>query len=207
MKKLYLNNMIPQTIKTGLLEIAQLTWHLYNKIIFFCICAYYQLLSNIEQANKVSCDHIISLDASKSDLRIPKHIAMVFTNEIDYLDLNSIARLLCWCKQLQIEAITLYDDSGRLRSREEELIKFVGSQMKLLGCEKPIHRIEGLSIISRQDGRQKFVEKISTLLKNNPEKIDVDTLQNQVGWPIDPELLINFGSPLCLRGFPPWQLR
>lgn len=130
---------------------------------------------------------------------------MSFTNEIDVLDLDAIARLLCWCKQLSISYITLYDELGKLKDRQKELTKHVECIMKTLG--RPIESIDGLNIISRTDGRQKFVDDIKELVKLKPEEICLEKVHQRVGWSTDPELLISFGSPVCLYGFPPWQLR
>lgn len=206
--------MIPQSVKLAILELAHLIWHLYNRFIFLTISTYYYLLSNIEQANK-TCDFITTTTTNAGNahlhnrnLRIPKHIALCFTNEINHLHLESIARLLCWCKQLDISHITLYDDLGRLKDMHKWLIKYIELRMRAFGCDKPIDRIEGLNIISRSDGRQKFAEDMRELVeKLKPDEINIDTVDKCVGWPSDPELLISFGYPLCLHGFPPWQLR
>lgn len=201
--------MISQKIRAGILELAQLSCYLYNRIVFIFITVYYTVLSSIEQANRVNCDQFLdNINTSSSDLRIPKHIALALSNESDYLDMQSIARLLYWCKQLRIGTITLYDDLGRLKSRHIELIKHFENHMRHLGFEKHIERLDGLNIICRRDGRQKFIEDVRELVRaNKPEIIDLQFVQNRVGWPTDPDLLINFGSPLCLHGFPPWQLR
>lgn len=198
--------MIPHTIKVALLELAHFIWYIYNRILFILVCLYYQLLSNIEQANK-TCDYITYNHTIIKNIRTPSHIAMVFTNEMDYLNLDSIARLLCWCKQLGVEYITLYDELGKLKTRQADLLKCFEFRMRLLGCEKPISCIKGLNIISRPDGRPKFIDDIRELLKGDPESVNMTKVQNSVNWISDPELLINFGSPLCLRGFPAWQLR
>jgi undecaprenyl pyrophosphate synthase len=199
--------MIPHSVKVELLEVVHFTWFLCNKIIFIIISLYYHLLSLLEQANKTS-DLISFVDVPDiTDLRIPKHIAMSFTNETNHLDLVSIAKLLCWCKQLSISYITLYDDLGRLKDKQRELIKCFESIMRTLDYNKPITVIDGLNIISNSDGRDKFVEDARMLVKLEPEDINLDTVQQRVGWPSDPDLLISFGSPLCLYGFPPWQLR
>lgn len=199
--------MIPHSVKVELLEVVHFTWYLCNKIIFITISLYYHLLSLIEQANKTS-DLISIVDVPDiTDLRIPKHIAMSFTNETNHLDLISIARLLCWCKQLSISHITLYDDLGRLKDKQKELIKCFESIMKMLDYNKPITTIEGLNIISKSEGRNKFVDDAKILVKLEPENINLETVHQRVSWPSDPELLISFGSPLCLYGFPPWQLR
>lgn len=195
--------MIPRRIKIVPLEIAHTAWFIYVRLKFIVIFSYYYILKAIEERNK-TCDKI---NVSTKDLKVPKHIALSLTNETNNLDIESIARLLCWCKQLSISFITLYDDAGRLKDLQMHLIKHVERRMKLMGYEKPIHRIEGLNIISRVDGRQKFVEDVRQLAKLRPEKIDLEVVNNRVCWPTDPELLISFGSPLCLYGFPPWQLR
>lgn len=199
--------MIPHLVKVRFLELIHYVWYICNRLIFITVCLYYHLLSTIEQANKTS--DLISIDdvSDRPDLRVPKHIALSFTNETNHLDLESIARLLCWCKQLSVSYITLYDDLGRLKDKQKDLIKCFESIMRMLGCEKPIRHIEGLNIISRSDGRQKFVEAARELVELEPENINIDTVHNRVGWPSDPQLLISFGSPLCLYGFPPWQLR
>lgn len=199
--------MIPHSVKVELLEVVHYTWYLCNKIIFITISLYYHLLSLLEQANKTS-DLISIVDVPNiTHLRIPKHIAMSFTNETNHLDLVSIARLLCWCKQLSISYITLYDDLGHLKDKQRELIKCFASIMKMLNYNKPITIIEGLNIISKSDGRKKFVDDARMLSKLEPEDINLESVDKQVGWLSDPELLISFGSPLCLYGFPPWQLR
>lgn len=192
--------MLTHHIKVTILTLAHLVWYSYNQILFWFICVYYYMLNNVEQA-------IDNADVSIKDLRTPRHIALSLTNECNHLDLASIGRLLCWCKQLGVHYITLYDDLGKLKDRQKELTKQIELQMGLLGCEKPISYIEGLNIISRSDGRQKFVEDVKELIKSKPDSIDINKVQQKVGWSSDPELLISFGTPLCLYGFPPWQLR
>lgn len=201
--------MISNRIRVGALELAQIIWYLYNRLFYTVITFYYAVLSSIEQAKKVDRDQFLdTLNASSSDLRIPKHIALAFSNEINQLDFQSIARLLYWCKQLRIDTITLYDDCGRLKSRRVELIKHFERHMRSLGFEKHIDRVDGLNIICRRDGCLKFVEDVKDLVRTTgPKNIDLQRVQERVGWPTDPELLISFGSPLCLFGFPAWQLR
>lgn len=202
--------MVPQTIKTLILDCLHLIWHLYNRLIFGLTCIYYYLLQNIEQSNK-TCNFINANNSNiplLRDLKIPKHIALSFTNEANCLDFESLARLLCWCKQLGINYITIYDDLGHIKVKQKELFKWVELKMKSIGCEKPVVRIEGLNILSKVDGRQKFFNDIKNLaIKLKPNSINLEQVQNCVGWPVDPELLISFGSPLCLYGFPPWHLR
>lgn len=201
--------MISQKIRSSILELAHFTCNLYSCIVFIIIRIYYTVLTSIEQANRVNCDQFLdNINTSASDLRIPKHIALAFSNEADNLDMQSIARLLYWCKQLRINTITLYDELGHLKSRYIEVIKHFENHVRHLGFEKHIERLDGLNIICRRDGRQKFVEDVRELVKvNRPEVIDLQFVQDRIGWPADPDLLINFGSPLCLHGFPPWQLR
>lgn len=207
-----------------ILETAHFVWYTYNRFILLLIAIYYHILNTFDNndyiyvhyqnertkssKNSSSKEHVVPVH---QPLRIPEHIAMAFTNESDDLDLNSVARLLCWCKQLGIKDVTLYDEKGKLKVKQKELFKFLEYRMGLLGHEKPISDISdirGLRIISKQDGRQKFVDDIAHLIvKLEPEDIDITSVQNCVGWPSDPELMINFGSPLCLHGFPPWQLR
>lgn len=202
--------MVPQTIKVLILDCVHLIWHLYNRLLFSLICIYYYFLETVERYNK-TCDFMNNTSSNiplLRDLRIPKHIALAFTNEANCLDLESIARLLCWCKQLGINYITIYDDLGRIKVKQKELFKCVELKIKSLGCEKPVNRIEGLNIISKEDGRKKFLEDVKDLaIKSNPKSINLELVNSRVGWPTDPELLISFGTPLCLYGFPPWQLR
>lgn len=184
------------------LVLAHFIWHIYNRLMFLSINIYYYLLNEFDNTN------YIELCQRRPFLRIPEHVAMAFTNESDRLDLDSVAKLLSWCKQLGVKHITLYDDRGKLKSSQKELYKYFEYRMSLLGYEKPISHIGGLNIIDKRDGRQKFVEDIRHLLvKLEPEDIDLNSMQSSVGWSVDPELLISFGSPLCLHGFPPWQLR
>ena len=179
------------SIRIKLLVIAYYIWHFYNRLLFICHLIYCHVLRQFK----------VNSDIPKG-LRIPKHIAMTFTNETKNLDLYSIAKLICWSKQLGVANITLYDDLGYLKLREEELFEC------LVSDEKPIGYIKGLSILSKEDGRKKFVEDVRDLLhKVEPQQVNLEKVQDYVGWTSDPELLINFGSPLCLRGFPPWQLR
>lgn len=195
-------------MKKFLLESAQFTWQLYNQITFIIISVYYHILSLIEQSTNV-CDYVNNNGQSPrgTDLRIPKHIALCFTNELNYLDIDSLSRIICWCKQLNISYITLYDELGKLKCRHKELIKLFEKRMRLLGCEKPIDYIEGLNIISRSDGRQKFIGHVKELLQLEPNNLNLERVNKQVGWNSDPEMLINFGLPQCLYGFPPWPLR
>lgn len=201
--------MVPQIIKIKLLDLAHLIWHLCNRIYFNLICIYYYLLLNFEQAH--SNNNNIPVNNHSQDLRIPKHISLAFTNEANCLDLESIARLLCWCKQLSIAYITLYDDNGNLKAKQRELFKQVELRMKSLGCgDKQIHKIEGLQIISKSDGRSKFLDDVKESIQSNTfnsKDINLAKVHNRIGWLSDPELLISFGSTLCLYGFPPWQLR
>lgn len=200
--------MVPNVIELALLELAHLLWYIYNRITFLCICIYYHILSAYEQTNNLSDFPINYHDVLSKEFRIPRHIAMSFTNEANNLDLDSIARLLCWCKQLGIHHITLYDDLGKLERKEKDLIKSFELKLETIGFEKPISNIPGLRILSRKDGRPQFVEDVKNLLRHKPEDIDLKQVQEFVGWKsCDPELLISFGTPLCLYGFPPWQLR
>lgn len=141
------------------------------------------------------------------NLRIPKHIAMAFTNESHQLDLDAISEMISWCKRLGIKYITLFDDLGRIKLQQKELFRHLEHHMSRIGYEKPVTYVKGLNILSRRDGRQRFVEDIKHLLRFEPERIDLELVNKQVGWTTDPELLISFGNHVCLHGFPPWQLR
>lgn len=198
--------MIPHPIKVTILELSHQIWNLCNIFLLGLIYAYYYVSSSIEQANK-NCDTVNNPNLPIKDLRTPKHIALSFTNEQDCLDLDAIARLLCWCRQLSIRHITLYDDLGRLKDQQKELFKHIEFIMKSFGCEKPVNRLDGLNIISKTDGREKFLSEVKEIVMLKPDSIDLETVNSRAGWPSDPDLLISFGSPLCLYGFPPWQLR
>lgn len=189
-------------INVTILQACHFICYLYRGILIpFFIWIYYQVQNVIEQVNGTS-DYV-----GQTNIRIPKHIALTFTNELDKLDLNSIARTICWCKQLGIEIITLYDDIGCLKDQEKPLIKCFEKKFRQMGYEKPIDRIDGLKILSKSDGRPKFVAHVKKLVKLNPESINLDRVQEQVSWNTDPDMLISFGYHLCLHGFPPWQLR
>lgn len=206
--------MIDQPIKRAILQLAYLILSLYHKLLLiipsveYYFCHYFQY----------------SRIAIPRNLRIPNHIALAFTDESSRLDLNSITDLICWCKQLGIKYITLYDDLGRLKAKQKELYRHLDHKASMIddgnnnGAQfqyepettiqlKNISYIKGLTILSRLDGRQKFVADIRDLLKVEPDKIDIDLVQKHVGWTCDPELLIIFGYRQCLHGFPPWQLR
>lgn len=207
--------MVWRALKVALLELAHLAWSLYTQLVAILVLLHYHLLSSLEEANKthdqIADDHHHhQRGRSARDLRLPKHIALCFTNEASRLDLESIARLICWCKQLGVAYVTLYDDPGRLKDHRGPLIGHVETRLRALGYEKPISRIEGLTILSRQDGRQRFVEDIRELVRSGPASIDLERVNQRVAcssMSCDPELLVSFGSPLCLYGFPPWQLR
>lgn len=162
---------------------------------------YYCSLSLLEQAKLV-----VNSD-DLDNLRIPKHLVMSFTNEMDDLDLDAIARLLLWSKKLGVENITLYDKLGRLKDKQKELFKFIKFIANSGNENYQVDQLDCINILSRSDGRSKFVEDIRELVKLPPEEINLELVHRRVGWTIDPELLINFGSPLCLYGFPPWPLR
>lgn len=194
--------MLDQLIKRALLHAAYFMFFLYNSLLYLTknVEHLYHYLSN--NNNKQ-----LLLINPETSLRIPQHIAMTFTNESHQLDLKSVSKLICWCKQLGVKYITLFDDLGRIRMSQKELYSHLEDQMSQIGYEKPISYIKGLNILSRTDGRQKFIHDIKGLLKYEPEKIDIDLVQKQVGWTSDPEMLISFGNHFCLHGFPPWQLR
>lgn len=194
-------------VKVALLELAHLTWNLYNQIVTLLVLLYYTILSHLEQANR-SHDQICLQHGGQ--LRVPKHMAVCFTNESSHLDLESIARLICWCKQLSVAYITLYDDVGRLKERQGKLMGHIELQLRALGYEKPISHVEGLTILSRADGRERFVEEVRKLVKLGPQDVTLEQVDNLAPGEFaccHPELLVSFGSPLCLYGFPPWQLR
>ncbi|CAA3006502.1 dehydrodolichyl diphosphate synthase complex subunit nus1 [Olea europaea subsp. europaea] len=155
---------------------------------------------------------------------------MAFTNESHNLDLNAVTDLICWCKQLGIKYITLYDDLGKLKGNQKDLFRCLDYKASLLdgnnnhpltktngnGYTRPrangtpsesINYIKGLTILSKQEGRQKFVRDIKNLLTVEPDRIDIELVQKHIGWTSDPEMLVTFGTKQCLFGFPPWQLR
>lgn len=174
------------------LETAHHLWHMCNRLIFLIISTYYVLLDYIEPS-------ITHEDLGYKNIKFPEHIAMSFTNES--LDLKSIAKLITWCEQLKISYITLYDEYGKLKDYREDLSDLI---IDHFDYRKPI---DNLNIISREDGRLKFIKDVQELVKLPPEKINFHEVDKRVGWPTDPDILICFGSPLCLYGFPPWQLR
>jgi dehydrodolichyl diphosphate syntase complex subunit NUS1 len=206
--------MIDQQIKRAILQFAYLILFLYHKLIFIIPYVEYYFYYYFQYPRFTV----------RRNLRIPNHIALAFTDESNKLELNSITDLICWSKQLGIKYITLYDDLGKLKAKQKELYRFLDHKASLLDDNnsnenhfqyepattiqlKNISYIKGLTILSRLDGRQKFVSDIRDLLKVEPDKIDLDLVQMRVGWTCDPELLIIFGFQQCLHGFPPWQLR
>lgn len=208
------SNMSCYTIKKLTLDLAHLAWYIFNAIILhMLIRAYYFLIDLLERVNlrmmapNSNSYDLLAYQVGPDELRIPNHIAMSFTNEMDHLHIESILRLLCWCKQLGIKFITLYDDHGELKYRQRELLKSIDSKLKATFCESKQIEFGSLNILSRSDGRAKFLEDVRILVRSPPEQIDLNLVQKQVGWPSDPELLISFGPHLCLYGFPPWPLR
>lgn len=209
--------MIDQSIKRALLQFAYFIFFLYTSLLHYIpnVDQFYEILrryffvssSSRSQPLETRKQDQLLLDQPKRNLRIPEHIALAFTNESNQLDIESISALVCWCKQLGIKYITLFDDLGRLKTRQKELNEAVEDLMNKIGYEKPLSCIKGVQILSRLEGRQKFVEDIRDLIKVEPDKIDINLVQKQIGWTSDPELLISFGNHFCLHGFPPWQLR
>lgn len=173
----------------SILELAHLIWLIYNHIVYEFSIFYSNLLLTVERASK-TCYQI--REVQLKDVRIPQHIALSFTNESNNLDIEAIARILCWCDQLGVECVTLYDELGRLKQLSHEF------EMK---------HIKKIDIISSSEGRRKFVEDVKDLVKQGPKSIDVDKIQLCAGWQTDPDLLLHFGAPLCLHGFPPWPIR
>lgn len=205
--------MFDQPIKRAILNLGHFILFLYNIIVYHIpsnVDYFYYNLHYYYHHHYNQCSEFggrQKLNRVPENLRIPQHVALAFTNESHQLDLAAISDLICWCKQLGIKNITLFDDLGRIKTRQKELFQQLEHHMGLLGYEKPISYIKGLSILSRQDGRQRFVDDIRDLLKVDPDKIDLELVQRHVGWTSDPELLISFGNHICLYGFPPWQLR
>lgn len=173
----------------SILDIAHLIWLIYNHIVYELSIFYSNLLLTIEKASK-TCYQISQVHIK--NVRIPQHIALSFTNESNNLDIEAISRLLCWCDQLGIEYVTLYDDLGKLKQFNNEL---------------ELKHIKRIFKISSSDGRRKFVNDIADLVRERPDSITIDKIQTIAGWHTDPELLLHFGAPLCLHGFPPWPLR
>lgn len=207
--------MIDQSIKKAILQVAYLVLFIYHKLLAIIPSVEYYFYHYFQYYSQASIP---------KNLRIPSHIALTFTDESNRLDLNSITDLICWCKQLGIKYITLYDDLGKLKAKQKELYRFLDFKASLIDHTnsngnqfqyeqattlqlKYISYIKGLTILSRLDGRQKFVTDIRDLLNVEPDKIDIDLVQRHIGWTCDPELLIIFGFQQCLHGFPPWQLR
>lgn len=185
--------MVGYRIRKFSLELAYYIYFVYNLIILKWINIYYCFCESFL--------HEIDLH----DIRIPKHIAISFTNEMDCIHLDSIARILFWCRQMGVKYITLYDDLGGLKDKRKEILELVDSKFKSdWACEKFLNHFD---ILSRSDGRPKFIEGVRDLIKLPPKDINIDLVQERLGWPMDPELLIVFGTPLCLHGFPPWPLR
>lgn len=184
-------------------------------LMTICIHLYYfyneVILSTIVRTNylmlELFCHKSIERCCDLNNIRIPNHIAMLFTNEVNNLDIESIARLFCWSKLIGTKYVTLYDELGRLKCRRRDLLDCINNELQSLGKEKPDKLMNGLLIISRDDATPRYIDEIRGLVKLKPDCIDYDVVNERLGWPVDPELLISFGSPKKLYGFPPWPLR
>lgn len=176
-------------------------YHFYNEFIVTTIVRihYFTL--------EIFCHNNIVKYQDLNHVKTPKHIAMSFSNEVHNLDLQSVAKLYCWSKLIGTKYVTLYDELGRLKDKQKDLLRYIEYELEIIGCEKPIKYLDGLEIISRSDGAQKYLDQIRKLVKLKPEEIDYDLVNERLGWSSDPELLISFGTPLKLYGFPPWPLR
>lgn len=133
-------------------------------------------------------------------IKIPKHIAFCFTNEMYNLDLTSIVNIVYYCKKYKIQNITLYDELGKLKQIKSKLFALIKERLQ-------VEEVDNILILSKSDGRQSFIEKAKDIVKYQPSMIDIEFVNKNLGWNQDPELMIVFGNPLCLYGFPPWQIR
>lgn len=176
-------------------------YHFYNEVIVaIAVRLHYLLL-------ELFCHNHLNKYRDLHHVKTPKHIAMSLTNEANHLDLQSVAKLYCWSKLIGTRYVTLYDELGKLKDSQKELLKYIEYELENIGCEKPIRFLDGLDVISRTDGAQRYLDHIRKLVKLKPDEIDYDLVNESLGWSSDPELLISFGSPLKLYGFPPWPLR
>lgn len=187
-----------------LLELAYWIWSLCELVSVTTLRVYYYFVTQSELEN----GEIIPQSALR-DLRIPKHLALAYSNEANDLDLRSIARFLIWCKQLNIPHITLYDEMGRLKDLQKELIKQCELESSNTKCNRneDSENVQNVTILSRLDGRQKFAEDLEDLVTMQADRIDIDIASKKLAWAVDPDLMIIFGYPTCVHGFPPWQLR
>lgn len=179
-------------------------YHLYNVSLYYAVSLWYRILELVERMNLSTP---IEDYTNSENVKIPKHIAMLFTNEMNSLDIKSIARLFRWCIQIGTQHITLYDELGHLKDLQRELRQSIINELENTKYEKPIKCIDSLNILSRSDGRPQFVEHVRQLVKLGPDRINFELVNKRFAWSSDPEFLIIFGYPLRLYGFPPWPLR
>lgn len=176
-------------------RVTLLALHILARLHYLYILSYNLVLSAIRQQDTI---------IKPQDLKIPKHIVLSFTNELRYLNLISIARLISWCQQLEIEQITLYDECGKLKDLRKELIYYLKKSNQ---TNKQEANLDNVLILSKQDGRQLFAELSQNIVRHEPEAINPAMIDSYLGWNSDPDLLVIFGTPICLYGLPPWQLR
>lgn len=197
-----------RTIKKRLfiviLNLAHLLWATCIQIQLYLILLYYYVASS-RYFNKLYGhydDYIKELTISNNTKQLPQHLALCLTNENRNFNLASIVNLIIWSKQIGINYITLYDDHGKLAEQQKHL-----EDILLERSGKPIDKVR---ILSRSDGRPKFVNLIRNLSTLPKDKINLNFVNEQVtesdGCP-HPELLIIFGVTSSIYGYPPWQLK
>ena len=167
---------------------------------------------------------------SREELKkIPDHIALIF-KETHYRS-KSIADLLNWCYQLQIQTVTLYSEDGIeenvkneihrdlsnvlsgqiIRVRNKIVIQQLDTRVNNITSTADVRdRILEIIFIDRTNGKPAIIKVAACYLVNQKKELNIEEFHKDVllesGFN-PPELAVIFGPAFSTSGYPPWHLQ
>ncbi|RWS04603.1 hypothetical protein B4U79_18357 [Dinothrombium tinctorium] len=212
------------------LQFGLILFSLLNFLIEFYSTARYKVRHFIYYLWNRNYEPSCLNEAKKDLLNLPQHLSLIIEAEKECISVDSIAKLIRWTQLLGIAYISIYDYSGLITLKKEEVVqKLSGKENnnKKLKCEKDalttcvehVSTIKScfhygsskVALLDATDGRPAIVSAIKFVINDTngtpiTYKKIIDCLKAKFGFP-EPDAIFKFGSSVSALGFPPLFLR
>ncbi|XP_031204398.1 dehydrodolichyl diphosphate synthase complex subunit NUS1 [Mastomys coucha] len=148
--------------------------------------------------------------------KLPVHMGLVITEEVQEPSFSDIASLVVWCMAVGISYVSVYDHQGIFKRNNSRLMdEILKQQQELLGQDCSKYSAEFANSNDKDDQVLNYASAVKVL---SPEDGKADIVraaqdfyvclssQGSHGLP-DPDLVLKFGPVDSTLGFLPWQIR
>ena len=203
----------------------------YRPSWWYQVYRYIQIFSNLISYYTIYQEpDLHTIRRSRGELRkIPDHIAFIFKET--YYRTKSIADLLNWCYQLNIQTVTLYSEDGVEEKVKDEvqrdLSNVLSGQITRVRNKIVIQQLDNrvnsrtstadvrdrkseIMFIDRMNGKPAITKVAACYLVNQKRELSTGEFHKDVLMESEfnpPELAVIFGPAFSTSGYPPWHLQ